>query len=77
MEEKRVKNVLINTIQAIEKQTGFKKVDSEETIVNMALVYLYNSFDIGLALDYEEVKSLRNKLQEDLKIVEKEITGSV
>lgn len=69
MEAGRIKKVLINTIQAIEKQAGFKKVDSEETIVNMALVFLYNNFDVALALDSSEIMKDRKKFLKDLEIV--------
>lgn len=64
-----IKKVLINTIQAIEKQAGIKKVDSEETIVNMALVFLYNNFDVALALDSSEIIEDRNKILKDLEVV--------
>lgn len=64
-----IKKVLINTIQAIEKQAGIKKVDSEETIVNMALVFLYNNFDVALALDSSEIIEDRNKFLKDLEVV--------
>ena len=69
MEAGRIKKVLINTIQAIEKEAGFKKVDSEETIVNMALVFLYNNFDVALALDSSEIIEDRNKILKDLEVV--------
>lgn len=69
MEAGRIKKVLINTIQAIEKEAGFKKVDSEETIVNMALVFLYNNFDVALALDSSEIMKDRKKFLKDLEIV--------
>ena len=69
MEAGRIKKVLINTIQAIEKEAGFKKVDSEETIVNMALVFLYNNFDVALALDSSEIMKDRKKFLKDSEIV--------
>lgn len=69
MEAGRIKKVLINTIQAIEKEAGFKKVDSEETIVNMALVFLYNNFDVALTLDSSEIMKDRKKFLKDLEIV--------
>ena len=69
MQAGRIKKVLINTIQAIEKEAGFKKVDSEETIVNMALVFLYNNFDVALALDSSEIMKDRKKFLKDLEIV--------
>lgn len=68
-ESESIKKVLINTIQAIEKQAGIKKVDSEETIVNMALVFLYNNFDVALALDSSEIIEDRNKILKDLEVV--------
>lgn len=68
-ESETIKTVLINTIQAIEKQVGLKKVDSEKTIVNMALVFLYNNFDVGLALDSSEILKDRKKFLKDLEIV--------
>lgn len=64
-----IKKVLINTIQAIEKQAGLKKIDSEETIVNMALVFLYNNFDVALDLDSSEIIEDRNKILKDLEVV--------
>lgn len=72
-ESESIKRNLINTIQAIEKQVGLKKVDSEETIVNMALVFLYNDFDIALALDSSEILKDRKKFLTDLEIVAKAI----
>ena len=51
----------------------FKKVDSEETIVNMALVFLYNNFDVALALDSSEILKDRTKLLKDLETVAKAI----
>ena len=72
-ESESIKRNLINTIQAIEKQVGLKKVDSEETIINMALVFLYNDFDIGLALDSSEILKDRKKFLKDLEIVAKAI----
>ena len=68
-ESETIKTVLINTIQAIEKQVGLEKVDSEKTIVNMALVFLYNNFDVGLALDSSEILKDRKKFLKDLEIV--------
>ena len=64
-----IKKVLIRTIQAIEKQVGLEKVDSEETIVVMALVFLYNNFDVALALDSSEILKDRTKLLNDLETV--------
>lgn len=55
-EDKSIKNFLISAIQEIEKAVGLEEIDSEETVVNMALVFLYNNFDIGLALDSSERK---------------------
>lgn len=66
---KDIKRVLIQTIQAIEKEIGLEKVDSEETIVNMALVFLYNNFDVALALDSSEIIEDRNKILKDLEVV--------
>lgn len=72
-----IKKVLINTIQAIEKQAGIKKVDSEETIVNMALVFLYNNFDVALALDSSEIIEDRNKILKDLEVVVEAIENDI
>ena len=68
-ESKDIKRVLIQTIQAIEKEIGLEKVDSEETIVNMALVFLYNNFDVALALDSSEILKDRTKFLKDLEAV--------
>ena len=67
-ESENIKKNLIVAIQEIEKTVGLEP-DSEGTIVNMALVYLFNIFDIGLALDSSEVHEHRNKLLSDLKTV--------
>ena len=72
-----IKKVLIQTIQAIEKQVGFKKVDSEETIVNMALVFLYNNFDVALALDSSEIIKDRKRFLKDLEAVAETIKNDV
>lgn len=73
-----VKAFLITAIQDIEKNIGLT-VDSEETVVNMALVYLYNTFEIGLALDSSEIVKDREKFLNDLTTVEEFIktNGSV
>lgn len=76
-ESESIKRILINTIQAIEKQVGFKKVDSEEIITNMALVYLFKVFDVGFCLDHDEVIDERSRLLEDLEGVKKAIEEGV
>lgn len=60
---------LISAIQDIEKTIGLEKIDAEEQLINMALVFLFNAFDIGLALDYEEIIKDRNKILSDLNVV--------
>ena len=62
---------LISAIQDIEKAVGLEKVDNEEQLINMALVFLFNDFDIGLALDHEEIIKDRNKILSDLNEVAK------
>ena len=66
---KNVKNFLISNIQHIEEQVGLN-ADNGETIVNMALDYLFNTFDIGLALDSSEIIKERMLYLEDVKTVE-------
>ena len=68
-ESKDIKRVLIQTIQAIEKEIGLEKVDSEETIDNISLVFLYNNFDVALALDSSEILKDRTKFLKDLEAV--------
>lgn len=57
---------LVKSIQDIEKTIGLEEIDSEETIVNMALAYLFNTFDICLALDTSEIITDRDKFLSDL-----------
>ena len=64
-----VKDFLITAIQRIEEQVGLKEVDSEDQLINMGLVYLFNSFDIGLALDSAEIIKDRKKLLVDVNTV--------
>ena len=66
-----IKLFLVKAIQDIEKTVGLAEIDSEEIIVNMALAYLFNSFDIGLALDTSEIITDRNKILSDLDEVRK------
>lgn len=72
-EDRSIKNFLISAIQEIEKKVGLEEIDSEETVVNMALVYLFNNFDIGLALDSSEILKDRTKFLIDLEAVAKAI----
>ena len=65
-----VKTFLISAIQTIEKGIGLEEVDTEEQLINMALVYLYHNFEIGIALDSSEVVNDRTKILSDLKTVE-------
>lgn len=72
-EDRSIKNFLISAIQEIEKKVGLEEIDSEETVVNMALVFLFNNFDIGLALDSSEILKDRTKFLNDLEAVAKAI----